>query len=174
MKRDSPAVRSLQHYLFESQSEYLKIYLESGQQSGFLKAQPDPDWQYRLHLFDGYAAEIEGRANAAGVPIIVVLVPNRAQAAMISMHQWPAGYNPYKLGDELNAIVTSHGGTYIDILHDFSSVPNPERYYYSLDNHPDVTGNAIIARFLSKELTTGSVPALRGAGQSQYAFEKGH
>jgi len=166
--------RLIQHYLFESQSEYLKIYLESGQQGGFLKAQPDPDWQYRLRLFDGYAAEIEGRANAAGVPIIVVLMPNRAQAAMISMHQWPAGYDPYKLGDELNAIVASHGGTYIDILHDFSSIPNPERYYYSLDNHPDVTGNAIIARFLSKELTTGLVPALRGAGQSQYAVEKGH
>jgi hypothetical protein len=164
----------VQHYLFQSQSEYVKLYLERGSQSGFLKAEPDSDWRYRLEKFDGYAADFEGRANAAGVPVIVALVPNRAQAALISMGKWPPGYDPYKLGEEVRAIVTSHGGTYIDILSDFRTIPNPERYYYPIDNHPDATGNAIIADILAKELTSGAVPAFRAAHQNQSATEKGN
>jgi hypothetical protein len=117
----------LQHYLFQSQSEYVKLYLSRGLQSGFLESKPDPDWQYRLARLDAFAAGIEGQAKAAGVPIIVTLVPNRAQAAMISMGKWPAGYDPYKLGEEVREIVTSNGGTYIDILHDFRAIPNPEQ-----------------------------------------------
>jgi len=166
--------RLIQHYLFQSQSEYLKLYLERGAQSGFLKAQPDAEWQYRLDMFSGYAASIAEQAKAAGVPVIVAFVPNRAEAAMISMGRWPAGYDPYKLGDEVRAIVTSHGATYIDILSDFRNLPNPEQYYYPIDNHPDAAGHAIIAGMLAKELTSGAVPALKSSNQLQSALGKVH
>jgi hypothetical protein len=166
--------RLIQHFLFQSQSEYVKLYLERGVQSGFLKAQPDADWQYRLGLFNGYAADIETQAKAAGVPIIVVFVPNRAQAAMISMNKWPAGYDPYKLGEEVRAIVTSHGGTYVDILPDFRAIPDPEQYYFPIDNHPDAAGHAILATILAKELTNGAVPALSASIHQQDASGKVH
>jgi len=169
----SKAGMLIQHYIFLSQSEYVKLYLARGAQSGFLDAEPDSDWRHRLELFNGYAADFEGQANAAGVPVIVTLVPNRAQAAMISMGHWPPGYDPYKLGEEVRAIVASHGGTYIDILPDFRTVPNPEQYYYPIDNHPDASGHAIIAEMLARELTSGSVPALSAADQSRSALEKG-
>ena len=75
---------------------------------------------------------MEERAKSRGCALCgVFLVPTRAQAAMISMGEWPAGYDPYKLDDELRAIVTSHGGIYIDILPDFRNIPNPEQYYLS-------------------------------------------
>jgi len=169
----SKAGMLIQHYIFLSQSEYVKLYLARGAQSGFLDAEPDSDWRHRLELFNSYSADFEGQANAAGVPVIVTLVPNRAQAAMISMGHWPPGYDPYKLGEEVRAIVASHGGTYIDILPDFRTVPNPEQYYYPIDNHPDASGHAIIADMLARELTSGSVPALRAANQPRAALEKG-
>lgn len=169
----SKAGMLIQHYIFLSQSEYLRLYLARGAQSGFLDAEPDSDWRHRLELFNGYVADFEGQASAAGVPVIVTLVPNRAQAAMISMGQWPPGYDPYKLGEEVRDIVVSHGGTYIDILPDFRTVPNPEQYYYPIDNHPDASGHAIIADMLARELTNGSVPALRAVNQSRAAPEKG-
>jgi len=169
----SKAGMLIQHYLFLSQSEYVKLYLSRGTQSGFLQAEPDSDWRRRLELFNSYAADFEGQANAAGVPVIVTLVPNRAQAAMISMGHWPPGYDPYKLGEEVRAIVAAHGGIYIDILPDFRTVPNPEQYYYPIDNHPDASGHAMIADMLAKELTNGSVPALRAANPSRAALEKG-
>jgi len=166
--------RLIQHYLFQSQSEYVKLYLERGGQSGFLKAEPDADWKYRLDMFNGYAADIEAQAKAAGVPVIVVFVPNRAEAAMISMNKWPAGYDPYKLGEEVRAIVTSHGATYVDILPDFRAIANPEQYYYPIDNHPDAAGHAIIADMLARELTSGAVSPLRVDHQSRSTSMKGN
>ena len=77
----------------------------------FLKTDPNPEWRVRLKEFDGVAAGMEERSRAAGVPFVAVLLPNRAQVAMISMGEWPAGYDPYKLGDDLRTIITSHGGT---------------------------------------------------------------
>jgi hypothetical protein len=149
----------LRHFLYESQSQYVKSYLLQGDDAGFLR--------------DSYSAEIAGKAQAAGVPLVAVLVPNRAQAAMISMGEWPAGFDPYKLNDRLRSIVVSHGGTYIDILPDFRGIPNPEQYWFPLDGHPDASGHAVIAALLAKELTGGAIPTLRVAAQPPAGLEQG-
>jgi len=154
----------IQHYLYEFESLYVNLYLERESQTGFLRAEPNPLWQYRLQKFDQYAADIEGRAKAAGVPIVVALLPDRVQVAMISSGDWPAGYDPYKLGEELRAIVTSHGGTYIDTLQYFRAIPNAEQYYQPIDNHPNAGAHAIFNRILARELTSGAVPALKAVG----------
>jgi hypothetical protein len=162
----------VEHYLYQFNSVYVKLYLENGEQSGFLRVEPDAEWQYRLHKFDGYAGDIIGRANAAGVPVIVALLPNRFQAAMISMDKWPPGTSPYRIGEELRAIVTSHGATYIDILPDLRRVPNLEQDYETVDNHPTAAAHAVFSRILAEELTNGSVPALKASGQSQIASKQ--
>lgn len=102
-----------------------------------------------------------------------VYVPNRAQAAMISMGKWAAGYDPYKFGEELRAIITRHGGTYIDILPGFRSLPNPGQYYFPVDGHPDARGHAIISGFLAREITSGAVPALKAIAQPPDASRQG-
>jgi hypothetical protein len=123
------------------------------------------------HL-DSIAADIEGRAKDAGVPIVVVLVPNRAQAAMLSMNNWPAGYNPYKLDDELRSIVTCHGGIYISIARYYREVPAPELKYFPIDGHPDADGHAMLTWMLAKELTAGSIPELRITALRQTELEQ--
>jgi hypothetical protein len=165
----------LQHFLYSSQSLYVSSYLRGGDEhSGFLKAEPSADWQSHLRQTDIDAANMEAQAGAAGIPFVTVLLPNRAQAAMISMGEWPAGYDPYKLDAELRSIVTSHGGIYIDILPDFRAIPNPEQHYLPVDSHPDAGGHAIIAAMLAKELTGGAVPALKVPAQNQVAREHEH
>jgi hypothetical protein len=164
----------VRHFLFESQSQYLRSYLmEPDDQAGFLRADLSLQWRHNLKQFDNYDAEIERRASAAGVSLQVVFLPNRAQAAMTSMGEWPANYDPYKLDNELSSIVTSHSGKYIDILPDFRNIPNPEQGYYPLEGHPNARGHAIIARLLAKELTSGAIPALKAATLPQAALEQG-
>jgi stress-induced morphogen len=150
----------LQHYLYESQSEYVKLFL-TGPSAEFLKTTPDTKFQVSVGKFDDYAADVEVRAKAAGVPIVAVLVPNRAQAAMVSMGKWPAGFDPYRLDGEIHSIISRHGGTFIDILPDFRSIPNPEQYYYPIDGHLTAGGHRIIAQVLANELTSGPIAALR-------------
>jgi hypothetical protein len=165
----------LRHFLYESQSLYLKSYLKGSMRSnaGFLIAEPNAELRDHLRGTDIYAADIEGQARTAGVPLVAVLLPNRAQAAMISMSEWPAGYDPYKLDNELRAIITMHGGIYIDILPDFRNIPHPERYYLPVDGHPTAEGHRIISDLLARQLTSGAVPALRMAANSQAAQEHG-
>jgi hypothetical protein len=163
----------LRHFLYESQSQFVKSYLMGGdEEAGFLKSEPSAEWSDRLRQFDRAARENEKRANTAGVLLVAVLVPNRAQAAMISMGEWPAGYDPYKLGDEVRSIITSHGEIYIDILPSFSRISDPAQYYLPVDGHPDAGGQAILSSLLAKALTGGAVPALRIASQTQLAQDQ--
>jgi hypothetical protein len=163
----------LNHCLYLSQHQYVRSYLaQSDSEAGFLNSRPSALWQDRLKQFDGVAADIERHAQAAGVPLVAVLVPNRAQAAMISMGEWPSQYDPYKVGNEIGTIITAHGGTYVDILPDFRTVPNPEKYYFPVDTHPTAQGHALISRLLARELTSGAVPALQAVKQSQISMER--
>jgi len=170
------AALMLQHYLYESQRLYVNAYLKGGdgdRDTVFLRTNPPAEFNGQLQQFDGYAADIEARAKAAGVPLVAVLIPQRGQAAMISMGEWPSGYDPYRLNDQLRSIVTSHGGSYIDILPDFRTTPNPERYFLPVNGHPYSEGHAIISAFLAKELTNGAVPALQAGVQQQTALAQG-
>ena len=143
----------LRHLLFSGQGQYVKSYLAGAQDAGFLRAGLDAEWLSHLQAFDSDDARIETQARADKVPVATVLLPNRAQAAMISMGEWPQGFDPYKLEEELDSIVASHGGNHIDILHDLRAVPNAERNFFTVNGHPKAEGDAILARLLAKELS---------------------
>jgi len=169
------AALMLKHFLLEdeTQGKYLTSYLQNEVDAGFLKSQPSAKWQLLEQNFEREAAAFEAQAKAAGVPLVAVFVPNRAQAAMISMGKPPEGYDPYRLDRELGKIVASHGGTYLDILPDYRTIPNPEQSYFPVDGHPNANGHAMIADFLEKELTHGAVPALGANSQPQTNVAQG-
>jgi hypothetical protein len=157
----------LQHLLYANRNQYVKSYLMGGDETGFLHTQLSAQWQSRLENFDSDTMKIMGQANAAKVPLVAVLVPNRAQASMIAMGEWPQGIDPYKLSDELRNIVTRHGGIFIDVLPSYRSIPDPEQLYFVVDSHPNAKGHAVISGILARELTSHTVPALRIAAQQQ-------
>lgn len=171
--RGSPSGIMLQHVLYSSQSLYLKSSLSvPDSEGGFQKVKPSAAWRNNLHQFDKDATEIEAKAAAADVPFVAVLVPNRGQAAMLSMGEWPEGYDPYKLGQEVRDIIVRHGGIYIDILPDFRTIPDPEQHYFPVDGHPDANGHAMISNLLAKELTSGAIPALKVTTHPQTGFAR--
>ncbi len=173
------AVRHLM-YEYKTQGAFIQSYVTmTDDEAGVwdagpagLRADPSAEWKAHLAEFNGYAKSIEEKAAAAGVPLVAVMAPNRAQAAMISMGEWPSGFDPYRADRDVGSIITAHGGTYIDILPEFSSVPNAETHYYPLDGHPDARGHAVIAEFLATQLTDGAVPWLRAIASLQSAFER--
>lgn len=172
LAKDSRTRVLLDHFLYRSASSYVRLYLKGGDGPEFLGEKLSVEWRRHLADYDPYAADIEGRARAAGVPLVAVLVPERAQAAMISMDDWPVGYNPFRLGDEVRSIVTSHGGIYIDILPGYRDIPNPERGYFPADGHPNAEGHRIISGLLAKALTSGAVPALQDGAAPEGARTK--
>jgi hypothetical protein len=171
--RFSPSGVLLQHILYSDRNLYLRSYLmQADYEGGFLKSNQSEKWQNNLRYFDQDDTEIQRQARSACVPLVVVLMPNRAQAAMISMGEWPAGYDPYKLNNELRAIVENRGGIYIDVFPYFRTVPNPERHYFPVDGHPDSVAHAMFAGFLARELTSGVIPDLKAGSAHQIALAK--
>jgi hypothetical protein len=165
----------LKHLLIasESKDEYIKSYLRNGDDANFLKIKPDAKWQMQLQYFDAELAAITGLAKNAGVNLVAVFVPNRPQAAMISKGDWPVGYNPFMLEDEIRDSIVSDGGHFIDILPDYRGVPSPERAYFPVDGHPNADGQEIIFRFLAKELTSGTVQELKASTPLDIAMQPG-
>jgi hypothetical protein len=164
----------LHHLLYESESEYVEHYLlQDDSAAGYMRTRLSGEWQSRLRIFDGYAAQLEQDARTTGVPWAVVFVPNRAQSAMLSTGQWPAGTNPYTLNDALRPIITAHGGGVIDIFSDFRSIPNAEQYFFPVDNHPTAEGHALISGMVARGLTSGAIPALQAGDHSQVALKQG-
>jgi hypothetical protein len=156
----------LQHIVHASQRDYVDAYLRGPDyEVGFLRVDPSAAWRTNLKSFDSDADLIVGRARAEGVPLVAALLPNRAQAAMISMRVWPKGFDPYQVVDQLRSIIVGHGGTYVNILPDFLGIPNPERGYLPVDGHPNAQGHAMFSELLAKELTNGAVPAVKAAGK---------
>ncbi len=163
----------LSDMLYESPSQYVKSSLtKADSEAGFLKIEQSPEWQKRLEDFAINAANIEKQAQDAGIPIVVAFVPDRTQVAMITITgYWPKGYDPYKLDNELAAIIRSHGGIYIDILSDFRTIPNPHLGYFGVDVHPNAYGHAMISKFLTRRLTDGAIPALQATVQLDAGLE---
>jgi hypothetical protein len=139
----------------------VKQFLMQGDASEGLRSEPNADWQKRLEDFAGYFADVQAQAHAIGAIVVVTTIPGRAQAAMISMNEWPAGFDPYRVGNDIRSVVLSHGGIYVDILPAFRNIPNPEQSYFPVDGHPDASGHAIISRLLADALTSGAVPVLK-------------
>jgi hypothetical protein len=183
-KADLPyrGITLLRHFVYDSQSQTITSYLAEKPDEPylqrvhgpeFLKVEPSQEWQSGLRAFANDATEIETQAEAAGVPLVAVFLPERAQAAMISRGEWPVSFDPFKLDNELRSIIESHGGTYLDILPDFRNIPNTERSFLPLDGHPDAHGHAMISGLLANELTAGAVPALRAATSRNAELERG-
>lgn len=164
----------IKHDLLESKSQYMKVALMSGSENQFLRVDPGPAWQSDVEHFDIYAADMARQANAAGVPLVVAFVPNRALAAMTSMVEWPAGYDPYKLDHEICSIVVSHGATCIDILPGYREIPNPEQGYTPIDGHPNAHGDAIISHLLAEQLSSGLIPGLKSSVPPSNVADRGN
>jgi hypothetical protein len=163
----------LKDLLYESPSQYVRSSLMGADYNKeFLQRRSSAEWERELKEFDRSAGEIVGQARKAGVPLAAVLVPDRTQAAMISMmDECPKGFDPYKLDRELRPIIVSHGGIYIDILPQFRATPNPQLGYFAIDGHPNAHGQAMIARFLTDKLAAVPLPAMNARVEPQAGLQ---
>ena len=77
----------LQYYLYKNTNPSVKLRLMSIGRPDYLSANLSPSMKDRLTEFDLYYADIETRARAAGVLLVVAMVPGRTQAALVSMNR---------------------------------------------------------------------------------------
>jgi hypothetical protein len=153
--KSSRAVFLMQHFLFKNRAFYIKAYLLYGDKADFLRPPLAPAWDERLTRFERLAADMAGQAQKAGVPFVLLLGPQQAQAILMSDKHLPAGVDPRAFGRRMAEIARRHGMILIDSAEAFTPVKHPEDDFFPVDGHPDAAGNAVIAGALVQGLMHG-------------------
>ncbi|RQR90463.1 SGNH/GDSL hydrolase family protein [Burkholderia sp. Bp8977] len=160
----SRAVAVAQHYMFENPDIQVPMYLKYGDKADFLRPPFSTAWRERLETFDKVAATVADRFRATGVPVALMLIPQRTQAGLLAAKSLPTGIDPLALDHAMAEIAAKHGMRYIDLASSLKQSANPADYYYPVDNHLNAAGARVVARSMVTALIAGGEPALSACG----------
>ena len=152
VKNTSRAVLMLQHVMYRDENRYIPMFLKHGDSIDYLRPPFTPVWQMRLRIADLVVQRIADKASAAGVPLIVAFVPQRAQAALSANPAAAKDVDPFALGHALAQSVAAHGATFVDITELTRDVAKQSGLFYPVDTHPTALGHALIARGVERAL----------------------
>jgi hypothetical protein len=152
LMKNSRALVAAQHYLFSRPDLYTQFYLRYGDRADFLRVPLTPAWKRRVDAFDTLLGGIAEKYHAAHVPLLLVYVPQRAQATLLAAHHAPPGVAPYAFGRTIGEIAARHGVDYLDLSTAFSRIPQAASLYYPVDGHLTGKGDAVLAAQLAAAL----------------------
>ncbi len=135
----------IQHFLYQNDDIYLPMYLRSGNKSDYLRAPLNAFWQGRLRSYDAMVGTIADRFHAAGVPMALVFVPQRAQAGLAAKVDPPTGIHPLLVNQVLRSIADKHGIAFIDATTSIARSKRVGDNYYPIDGHLNGQGHAVVA-----------------------------
>lgn len=139
-----------QSFYAKNGDRFAEIYLKYGEKANFLRAPLSPFWQDRLKAYDHILEDISNRAHAAAVPLVLVYVPQRAQAILMKNPlSATTTLDPRILARHIHELAEKHDIIFVDSSENFASSPHPGDNYYPVDGHPNATGHAVIAQAIA-------------------------
>lgn len=160
--RNSRAITVVEHFMFENPDIQIPMYLQYQDKANFLRPPFSPEWQQRLALADTLIGEAAARFHAAGVPLLLVAIPQRTQAELLATKVRPPGIDPMALQNALREIAQKHGVGFIDLSSEFRRIPHPGNLYFPVDNHLNEDGSQAVARSIVTSLSTSGIAAFDG------------
>jgi hypothetical protein len=148
----SRTVLVAQHFLFQNRESFLRIYLHYGDKADFLRKPFTQAWQHRFADLGLIIGDMATKTRTAGVPFVVVAVPSRAEAALLSSPGLPPNVDPFAFGREIENIAAVHRVEAVDLMTPFSRIPNSERLFYVVDGHVTGEGERVIGDSIAEKL----------------------
>ncbi len=148
----------VQHFLFQNVDLYLSLYLRSGNKAAYLHKPLNPFWRGQMDHYDQMVGAIADRFHAAGIPMALVFVPQRAQAELAAKSSVPSDIHPYVINQELARIAARHGVAFIDTTAAVTSAPSVTSLYYAVDGHLDGRGHIRVAPAIVDGITADLPP----------------
>lgn len=139
--------------LLRDDGSYLPIYLRSGSNPDFMRSPMPPRWQDALHAFDVAMGKVARGARERGVPVTLLFVPQRAEAAMASSRIEQAGFDPRQLPRMLRAIADKNGVAFADMLPEIPSDTPSATIFYPVNGHINAAGHALASSAVLRQLT---------------------
>jgi hypothetical protein len=158
--RDIRLVFAAEHLMLLDKQILYKTYLNGAGSRELMSVPPLPSGERKYAALDRMIARLAANLKGSGVPLVVMAVPNRVAAALVSDHSTLPGNDPRQFGRIVSEIAVRNGALALDATEYFARVPNAEQLYYPVDNHPTGAGHGVIAQALSNYLTEGAIPQL--------------
>jgi lysophospholipase L1-like esterase len=159
ISRESRALLIAQHFMLVNDAFLMRAY-QLGQEEDALRTPSSPAFQRRYTRLETVIRGLATTLGARGVPLVIVPVPNRIEAALVSDRVTLPRVDPMAFSRELHAIGARTGVPVADVFPRFAAHLHAERLFYAVDGHPSGDANALIAAALQQTLTT--VPAFSG------------
>ncbi len=166
----SVALFGAQHFLYKDPSRYIPLYLRHGDEADFLRPPFSQAWRLRLRVADMTLGAIARQTRQAGIPMIVLFTPARAQAILSATASAPKGIDPFALGRAIGDIARENHAGFVDVTQTARGTAKVADDFYPVDGHPNDQGHALIAGALGQALVT-QAPAFAacagGPGQAR-------
>ena len=166
ISRDSRALLIGQHFLLQNDTFLFKAY-QLGREEDALRVPPSKSFVRRYTRLEKWLRSIQRVLAARGIPLVVVPVPNRIQAALISDKVTLPHVDAWAFTREVQAIAARICAPVADPFPLFAAQPHAERMFYAVDGHPDGDAHALIAQALEASLTDGSMRSFAACGDSR-------
>jgi hypothetical protein len=150
--RQSRLFLLLQYYLYRDPSFQIRAFLLNGDAAGYVRGPLDAAWRQRVDDFAGLLHRVAAETTSAAVPVLLVYIPERAQAALAARPSRPFGVDPFVLQAALAGAAEQAGVRFVDATPDFASAPDFQSLFYLTDGHPREGGHAAIAAAVEQAL----------------------
>jgi lysophospholipase L1-like esterase len=158
--RDVRFVLAVQHFMLMDKQVLFDIYGNIGNSRLVLQSPQTPAGEQMYTEFGKALDRVMTKMQGSGVPLIIMAVPNRVAAALVSNRSHLDGTDPWWFGRHISEIAIERGALAVDATNEFANSPHAEQLFYPVDNHPNGDGHAVVAKALMDRLTDGSIPHL--------------
>jgi hypothetical protein len=152
MLRESRRFLLTQHYLYRDPAFQIRAFLLNGDPADYVRRPLSPLWHQRVEDLGDLLRRITAETSPAGVPVALVYVPERAQAAMAAMKSEPPGVDPFVLTAALDDVARRNEVRFLDGTPAFADAPDFYSLYYLTEGHLRDGGHAALASVVEQGL----------------------
>lgn len=148
--RESRLFLMVQYELYRDPAFQVHAFLLNRDAADYVRDPLTQAWRQRIADLGDLLGRITARSGP--VPVLLVYIPERAQAALAAMPSDPPGIDPFALPKALAQVAKAHGVALLDATKAFASADDFQSLFYLTDGHPREGGHAALAGVIDTAL----------------------
>ena len=164
--KESRAITMLQHFMYQNPETYTNLFMYYGDNADYVRTPLSQRWRQRFSNLDVLIEGIHKRADAASVPMVVLVGAMPSQVALVNS-PLRSGVDPYVFGTEVTQIASKYNVLTVNPLPDFANRPDAMALVYPVDGHVAPQGQKVVAEELSRRILSSGLAAFSESNKTE-------
>ena len=148
----------LQHLMYQDPDFYLSLYRNSPAKTLYMREPLSDTLRIHLNAYNDLLSQFAAKGKAAGIPIMLAFIPQRAQVGFAADKNRPSYIDPFALNKALAKLASLNGVLFTDTTPDFVKDPRQMDLFLRADGHLDPDGDEVVARSLANTVVQDFAP----------------